>query len=263
MASTHHVLLLGGSGKVSQFLTPMLLQRSWTVTSIIRNPDQVANLQKLAEGQSGKLNVRVWSLEDVKSDEQAKGLIDEVKPDYVVWSAGAGGKGAPERTWAIDRDAACHFIRASVATPSVTKFVMISFLTSRLQCAPWWDEEIWEEALSGILKQLERYYRAKVAADQVLYEEGKKRPADFAAICLRPGALTQNPVGKVILGKTSVTRGPTSRATVADITARLLDAPDVKSCWLDLLDGDEDPQTAVDRVIKDGVDCAEGEPYYS
>lgn len=97
MTSLHNVLLLGGSGKVAQLLTPLLLQRSWNVTSIIRDPAQIPGLQKLGEGQSGKLNVLVRSLEDVTSEAQAKSLIDEVKPDYVVWSAGAGGKGAPER----------------------------------------------------------------------------------------------------------------------------------------------------------------------
>jgi dTDP-4-dehydrorhamnose reductase len=86
--ASHHVLLLGGSGRISQCLTPLLLQRSWTVTSIIRNPDQVASLQKLGDNLSGKLNVLVRSVEEVKSEEQAKSLIDEVKPDYVVWSAG-------------------------------------------------------------------------------------------------------------------------------------------------------------------------------
>ncbi|KAI1127441.1 NAD dependent epimerase/dehydratase [Nemania abortiva] len=259
--AAHHVLLLGGSGKVAQLMTPMLLQRSWTVTSIIRNPDQIANLQKLGEGQSGKLNVLVRSLEDVKSDAQAKSIIDEVKPDYVVWSAGAGGKGAPERTWAIDRDAACHFIRASVATPTITKFVMISFITSRLEKAPWWTDEMWKEAKVK-LKQLERYYQAKVAADQVLYEESKKRPADFAAICLRPGALTLEPVGKVMLGRTPVTGGTSSRASVAYLTALLLENEKVKSCWLDMLDGEEEPEAAVKRCVDEGVDCIQGEPYY-
>lgn len=83
-----HVLLLGGSGKIAQLLTPMLLQRSWAVTSVIRNPDQVAGLEKLGEGQKGKLNVLVRSVEDVKSEAQAKSILDEVKPSYVVWSAG-------------------------------------------------------------------------------------------------------------------------------------------------------------------------------
>ncbi|KAI1423204.1 NAD dependent epimerase/dehydratase [Xylaria sp. FL1777] len=259
--AAHHILLLGGSGKVAQLLTPMLLKRSWTVTSIIRNPDQIANLQKLGENQSGKLNVLVRSLEEVKSDEQAQTIINEVKPDYVVWSAGAGGKGAPERTWAIDRDAASHFIRASVATPSITKFVMISFITSRLEKAPWWTDEAWKEEKETRLKKLERYYQAKVAADQVLYEESKKR-ADFAGICLRPALLTLEPVGKVALGRTPVTNGTSSRASVAYLTALLLDNPNVKTCWLDMLDGDEEPEAAVKRCVDEGVDCIEGEPYY-
>jgi GDP-D-mannose dehydratase len=95
--ASHHVLLLKGHGKVAQYLTPLLLRRSWTVTSIIRNQDQAQALKKLGEDQPGKLEVLVRSLEDVKSDSQAKSLIDEVKPDYIVWSAGAGGKGGPER----------------------------------------------------------------------------------------------------------------------------------------------------------------------
>ncbi|KAI2467571.1 NAD(P)-binding protein [Annulohypoxylon bovei var. microspora] len=261
MPSLHSVLLLGGSGKVAQLLTPLLLQRSWNVTSIIRDPAQIANLQKLGEGQSGKLSVLVRSLEDVTSEAQAKSLIDEVKPDYVVWSAGAGGKGGPERTFKIDRDAASHFVRASVATPSVTKFVMISFIGSRLKKPSWWTEEVWQEDLSTTRKVLQKYYEAKVAADQVLYEEGKKRQ-DFAGICLRPGALTLEPPGKVRLGKLPVVKGTSSRASVANLTALLLDAPNVKNCWLDTLDGDEDPEAAVTRVVDEGVDAAEGEPFF-
>jgi nucleoside-diphosphate-sugar epimerase len=101
---SNHVLLLGGSGKVAQLLTPLLLQRSWTVTSIIRNPDQVANLQKIGENQKGKLNVLVRSLEDVKNEAQAKSIIDEVNPNYVVWSAGESGyrrMNEPCRVWQL------------------------------------------------------------------------------------------------------------------------------------------------------------------
>lgn len=96
----HHVLIIGGSGKIAKLLTPMLLQRSWNVTSLIRNPDQVNNLQKLGEDvgtSGGKLNVLVRSVEDVKSVDDARSILDEVAADYVVWSAGAGGKGPAER----------------------------------------------------------------------------------------------------------------------------------------------------------------------
>lgn len=120
---------------------------------------------------------------------------------------------------------------------------------------------MWKEE-EARLKKLERYYQAKVAADQVLYEESKKRPRDFAAICLRPALLTLEPVGKVTLGRTKVSNGTSSRASVAYLTALLLDNPNVKSCWLDMLDGDEEPEKAVKRVVEEGVDCIEGEPYY-
>lgn len=91
---SHHVLLLGGHGKIAQLLTPLLLARSWTVTSIIRTQDQVPTIQKLAEKHpgSGRLNVLVRSIEDVKSEAQARAIIDEAGPDYVVWSAGEIGR---------------------------------------------------------------------------------------------------------------------------------------------------------------------------
>lgn len=92
-----HVLILGGHGKVSQFLTPLLLKKSWSVTSIIRTEEQIPAIKKLGESLQGKLNVLVRSIEDVKSESQAKTILEEVKPDYVVWSAGAGGRGGAER----------------------------------------------------------------------------------------------------------------------------------------------------------------------
>ena len=84
----HHVLLIGGHGKIAQLLTPLLLKRSWTVTSLIRDPSQASDIEKLQQGEKGRLQVLVRSLEEVKKVTQAKAIIDEVKPDYVIWSAG-------------------------------------------------------------------------------------------------------------------------------------------------------------------------------
>ena len=86
--STHNILLIGGHGKIAQILTPLLLARSWTVTSVIRSSDQKPTIEKLGQGQPGKLNVLVRSVEDVKSEDDAKGVIDESGADWVVWSAG-------------------------------------------------------------------------------------------------------------------------------------------------------------------------------
>lgn len=84
----HNILLIGGHGKVSQLLTPLLLARSWNVTSMIRSADQKATIEKLGQGQPGKLSVLVSSVEDVKNESDAQKILDQVKPDWVVWSAG-------------------------------------------------------------------------------------------------------------------------------------------------------------------------------
>lgn len=258
----HRVLVLGGHGKVAQHLTPMLLRRSWNVTSIIRNEDQVPALKALDTEKTGRLNVLVRSLDDVKSEDQAKAIINEANADYIVWSAGAAGKGGPTRTYAIDRDAAVHFINAAASTPSVTKFIMVSFTTSRRKSASWWSKEDWEAILpltQHDTAPLKHYYEAKVVADEALYRAGKKRGKGFEAIDLRPGELTEEEGGGVALGKTA-TRGKVSRKSVARVTDALLAKEGVGSRWLDLLDGDEDVEAAVERVVKEDVDVVVGEP---
>ncbi|KAG5914654.1 hypothetical protein E4U61_005471, partial [Claviceps capensis] len=96
MASSHHVLLIGGHGKVAQLLTPLLLKRSWSVTSMIRTPQQAPAVRKLGENLPGKLRVLVCSVGDVSTQEQAATILKDLKPDFVAWAAGAGGKGGPE-----------------------------------------------------------------------------------------------------------------------------------------------------------------------
>lgn len=86
--ATTRVLLLGGHGKVALHLTPLLLAKKWNVTSVIRNPDHEPEILKLGSGQPGQLNVLIDSLDDVKSDSDAKRVLDQVNPDIVVFSAG-------------------------------------------------------------------------------------------------------------------------------------------------------------------------------
>lgn len=83
-----HVLLLGGHGKIALHLTPLLLNRAWSVTSVVRNADHEAEILALGKGRKGKLDVLISSLDDVKSAADAQKILDTVDPDYVVWSAG-------------------------------------------------------------------------------------------------------------------------------------------------------------------------------
>jgi dTDP-4-dehydrorhamnose reductase len=84
----HQILLIGGHGKVAQLLTPLLLAKSWNVTSIIRTAEQQPTIEKLGQGQPGKLSVLVKSVAEVKNEADAKTILDQIKPDWVVWSAG-------------------------------------------------------------------------------------------------------------------------------------------------------------------------------
>lgn len=256
---SRHILLIGGHGKIAQLLTPLLLQRSWTVTSLIRAQEQTAQIESLKQGQQGSLNVFVGSLDDIQDEAQAKSILDKIKPDYVVWSAGAGGKGGAERTQHIDGDVCTYFIKAAAATPSITRFLLISYLDSRREQPSWWDADRWQAA-QAVNEKLAAYYRAKIGSDEALYRASRAR-RNFVGINLRPSTLTDEPAGKVELGKPT-SRADTSRASVAAVAALLLEKEGVRNGWYDLVDGDEEAQAAVDRVVKDRVNAADGDPVY-
>ncbi|KAK5988183.1 hypothetical protein PT974_12323 [Cladobotryum mycophilum] len=234
--------------------------RSWTVTSVIRQKEQVPAIEKLGSGLPGKLNVLVRSIE-VTSDEEANGIINEVKPDYVAWSAGAGGKGGAERTYKVDRDAASHFARAAAANSSIARFLLISYNGSRRKAASWWPEGEWDDYHKKInFGVLADYYQAKISADEAFYEATKKS-SNFVGINLRPGHLIDEPAGKVSLGKTTL-KGSVPRETVAHVADALLAADGLKSGWIDLLQGDDALDAAVGKVVQEGIDTAEGEDIY-
>lgn len=88
LSITMHVLLLGGHGKIALHLTPLLLNRAWSVTSVVRNAHHESEILALGKGRKGKLDVLISSLDDVKSAADAQKILDTVGPDYVVWSAG-------------------------------------------------------------------------------------------------------------------------------------------------------------------------------
>jgi len=267
-----HILLLGAHGKIAQLLTPLLLSKSWSVTALIRAQEQVSAIEKLGVGKLGKLNVLVESLEEVKSEADAKRVIEKAgeseNVDWVVWSAGAGGRGGPSRTLAIDRDAAIAFTRASIANPSITKFITVSYIGSRHSRPSWWTDADWESCLNVNNNVLATYFQAKVAADEVLtvgakarYDEEAKKGVEekkrFQGISLRPGQLTDEPVGGVSIGKTP-SRGKTSRASVAEVAAKLLEVEGARG-WVDVLDGDEPIGPAVEKFVGSGFDSVEGE----
>lgn len=285
---TKRILVVGGHGKVSLFMIPHLIARGWHVTSMIRSPEQKSDILAAAGDSSTtleKLSILVANLKDVKNAGDAKKILDQENIDTVLWSAGespflslftwivltseinnalgAGGKGGVEETYAIDRDAAKHFISASISTTTIHTFLMVSALTMRRNKAPWWTDEDWEAVQRVNTLVLPDYYMAKLAADEFLTVLGEKRvktegPESFRYLILRPGFYgNEPPSGKISFGKTG-SIGTVSRADVAVVAAELL-ANSLRSGWFDMRSGNETVKNAVKRVIEDGINSMDGE----
>lgn len=110
------ILIIGGHGKIARLLAPLLVERGDAVTSAIRNPEHVADVEETGA------KALLADIETLGTDDIAGLLADH---DTIVWSAGAGG-GDPERTYAVDRDAAIRTIDAAERA-GVRRFVMVSY----------------------------------------------------------------------------------------------------------------------------------------
>jgi hypothetical protein len=145
----------------------------------------------------------------------------------------------------------------------VSKFLLVSALLERRAKAPWWSDAEWARVQRYHAEIMPDYCKAKLAADEALTVLGEERLASegkgkFSYIILRPGTLVdEQESGLVQLGRTSAA-GSVARADVADIAARLLEVNGVKG-WLDLINGKEPAQKAVERVAREGIDDRDGE----
>ena len=188
------ILLIGGHGHVARALTPLLTAAGHTVTAVIRNPDQVAALT--APG----VEPVVADIETLDIDGFTALISGH---DAVIWSAGAGG-GNPDRTRAVDLDAAVHSMQGALAA-GVRRYLMVSWSGSRLdhgvpQSQPFF-----------------HYAQAKTIADAVLRDSG----LDYTIIA--PGPLTHDDATGVF-GPARVGEN-VPRADVAALTAAALADP--------------------------------------
>lgn len=229
---------------------------------MIRAQDQVPTIEKLGANLPGKLNVLVSSIEDVDTQDAAAKILKDVKPDSIAFIAGAGGKGGASRTFKVDRDAASHLINAAAEIPSISRFLLVSYIGSRRQGASWWPEGAWEKYMKEVNEGvLADYYKAKVPADELLYETGKKSKT-LSTISLRPGMLTEEKAGGVLLGKTPKPSANASRELVAKVLDEYLTRDKVETAWIDMYDGEDDIKSAVDKAVSQKLSVTEGEPIH-
>lgn len=188
------ITIFGGHGKIALLLAPLLVEAGHEVTSVIRNPDHVADVEETGA------TALVSSVEDTDTDALTELLRGS---DAVVWSAGAGG-GSPERTDAVDRDAAIRSMDAAVAA-GVTRYVMVSFSGATA------DHLVPQDDL------FRRYQDAKIAADEHL------RGTELDWTVLGPGALTTDPSdGRVNPDASSRDGDESPRELVAQVAAAVL-----------------------------------------
>ncbi|MCS3843843.1 NAD(P)H-binding protein [Microbacterium sp. AK031] len=189
------IIVFGGHGRIALLLAPLLVANGDEVTAVIRNPEHIADV----EAAGGTALVA-----DVETMDAAA-LAEVIRGhDAIVWSAGAGG-GDPERTYAVDRDAAIRTMYAALLA-GVSRYVMVSWLGSKADHGVSRDDSFFA------------YADAKWSADEHL------RGTALEGTILGPGALTfDEPTGRIELDPEG--RGAVSRADVAAVIVAALNEP--------------------------------------
>lgn len=211
--------IIGGHGKVALRAARILSAAGAEVYSVIRNPEHAEDIRE-----TGATPV----VADVENLDVA-GLREVVRGSgAVIWSAGAGG-GNPDRTYAVDRDAAIRSMDASAAE-GVERYVMVSYDGA----GP--DHGVPED------NSFFPYAEAKAAADAHL------RASDLQWTILGPGALTDEPGGATIgVGEGKREDRHTSRDAVAEVVAAVLRRPDTIGRTIEFSDGDTPIGEALNR----------------
>lgn len=199
MSDSGRVVILGGHGKVALLAAPKLTAAGFAVDSVIRNPDQAGDVE------AAGAHPVVLDIETADTDALAEVFAGAAA---IVFSAGAGG-GSPERTKAVDLEAAKRAIDAAEQA-GVKRFVMVSYATVGIDL----DRVDPSNAFYP-------YVEAKHGADAYLRES----PLDYTI--LGPGHLTLDPSpGAVVIadergdidGRTpGEGQAETSRELVADV----------------------------------------------
>ncbi|CAM3455614.1 SDR family oxidoreductase [Nocardioides dubius] len=190
------IAVIGGHGKVALHLTRLLSEEGHQVTSFFRNPTHIEDV--LATGAEPV----VADFEELDT----AAIADLLKGHHgVVWSAGAGG-GNPERTYAVDRDAAIRTIDAA-EIDHIKRFVMVSYFGAGPEHGVPPEDSFYA------------YAQAKAAADEHL------RASTLDWTVLGPSRLTLDPPSGLIETGAGVGKGAVSRADVAAVVAEVLHQP--------------------------------------
>ncbi|MDT0214348.1 NAD(P)H-binding protein [Rothia sp. ARF10] len=202
------VTIIGGHGKVALRASRLLADAGHGVTSWVRNPHHVADVE--ATGATAA----VHDAEHMSAEEMARALAGA---EVVVWSAGAGG-GSPERTRAVDHEAAVRSMEAA-ATLGDALYVMVSYFGAKPDHGVPQDNPFFA------------YAEAKAAADEHL------RASNLRWVVLGPSTLTDEP-GTGRLDVEATDSGEVTRDDVAAVIAHVVDHPELAGRTIRFNNGD-------------------------
>ncbi|MGO2312205.1 MAG: SDR family oxidoreductase [Brachybacterium tyrofermentans] len=213
------IALIGGHGKVALLAEPLLVEAGHTVHAVIRDPEQTAEIEVTG---AKAVVADIESLDADGWDELLRGK------DAVVWSAGAGG-GSPQRTWAVDRDAAIASME-SARRVGATRYVMVSYFGASLEHGVPEDEPFFA------------YAESKAQADAHL------QGTDLEWTILGPSGLTlEEPTGRI--DATTSESSTVSRGNVARTIVAALDRPGTVGKFLTYNDGEQEIGAAFDAAV--------------
>lgn len=200
MTDTNRIVIIGGHGKVALLAASKLKAADNVVDSLVRNPEHSDDV-RAAGG-----NPIVLDIEMAGVDELASVFAGAYA---IVFSAGAGG-GNPQRTHAVDYEAAIRSM-AAAEQAGVQRFIMVSYAGADVD-------------VDRIDPQHSFYPYARAKHDA----DAKLRESTLDYTILGPGLLTTEPArGKVTLTDGVGNDWPddkrvTSRENVAEVIAHVI-----------------------------------------
>ncbi|CAK5271936.1 unnamed protein product [Mycena citricolor] len=235
------VIIIGGHGNTGLRLARILSSAAHSVTSLIRNP---AHAEDVRAAQATPL---LLSLEDAPVSELSMAFAGT---DVVYFTAGAGGKGGPLRTRAVDCDGAIKVFDAieGVEAPRRPRLVLLSAIDVRNPAvvpAHYNEDDI---AISTRTRAaIGTYMQCKYDADKNLAQR-----TAFKWTILRPTGLTNEPgTGKATIGRTHM-MPMISREDVALALASLVDREGAAGLGIDIVGGETPIAEGLDAFIKKG-----------
>lgn len=188
------IAIVGGHGKISRLLIPLLVAAGHHVVALHRKPEQASALSGLG-AEPHRIDIEADSVEAFA--EAFAGC------NAVVFAAGGGPDGKIERKWSVDLGGSLKAIEAATRA-GVARFVQVSAINVD---APLPDDTtpVWKA-----------YVDAKRFADMAL------RASTLDWTIVRPGGLTDDePTGHVQAAE-QVERAQITRADVAHVIAHVL-----------------------------------------